>query len=130
LSAVIGWNHSCDITCRISSTIEPDQTARMRRPVWIHAGRNPIMLVLSWRGSYLFDNMKSIYFQSYLSAVIGWNHSCDITCRISSTIKSYICCWFPRFCYVPVDFLGSSRTGKKFLLSSLCLKIIFLFSQF
>jgi hypothetical protein len=24
----------------------------MRRLVWIHAGRKPIMLVLSWRGSY------------------------------------------------------------------------------
>jgi hypothetical protein len=32
--------------------MDPDQTARMRRLVWIHAGRKPIMLVLSWRGSY------------------------------------------------------------------------------
>jgi hypothetical protein len=28
-----------------------DQTARMRRLVWIHAGRKRTMLVLSWRGS-------------------------------------------------------------------------------
>jgi hypothetical protein len=27
--------------------MDPDQTARMRRLVWIHAGRKPIMLVLS-----------------------------------------------------------------------------------
>jgi hypothetical protein len=33
--------------------MDPDQTARMRRLVWIHAGRKPIMLVLSWRGSYI-----------------------------------------------------------------------------
>jgi hypothetical protein len=29
----------------------PDQTARMRMLVWIHAGRKRIMLVLSWRSS-------------------------------------------------------------------------------
>jgi hypothetical protein len=34
--------------------MDPDQTAQMRRLVWIHAGRRPIMLVLSWRGSYAF----------------------------------------------------------------------------
>jgi hypothetical protein len=31
--------------------MDPDQTARVRKLVWIHAGRKPIMLVLSWRGS-------------------------------------------------------------------------------
>jgi hypothetical protein len=32
--------------------MDPDQTALMRRLVLIHAGRKPIMLVLSWHGSY------------------------------------------------------------------------------
>jgi hypothetical protein len=31
--------------------MDPGQTARMRRVIWIHDGRKPIMLVLSWRGS-------------------------------------------------------------------------------
>jgi hypothetical protein len=31
----------------IANSMDPDQTAQMRRLVWIHAGRNPIMLVLS-----------------------------------------------------------------------------------
>jgi hypothetical protein len=31
--------------------MDPDQTARMRRLVWIHAGHKPIILVLSWLGS-------------------------------------------------------------------------------
>jgi hypothetical protein len=31
---------------------------RMRRLVWIHAGRKRIMLVLSWRGSYLYFQLK------------------------------------------------------------------------
>jgi hypothetical protein len=31
----------------IANSMDPDQTARMRRLVWIHAGRKPIMLVLS-----------------------------------------------------------------------------------
>jgi hypothetical protein len=34
--------------------MDPDQTARMRRLVWIHAGRKRIMLVLSWHGSYRY----------------------------------------------------------------------------
>jgi hypothetical protein len=33
--------------------MDPDQTAQMRRLVWINAGRKPIMLVLSWYGSYI-----------------------------------------------------------------------------
>jgi hypothetical protein len=32
--------------------MDTDQTARMRRLVWIHAGRKRITLVLSWRGSF------------------------------------------------------------------------------
>jgi hypothetical protein len=36
----------------LANSIDPDQTARVRRLVWIHARRKPIMLVLSWRGSY------------------------------------------------------------------------------
>jgi hypothetical protein len=37
------------------------QTARMRKLVWIHIGRKPIMLVLSWRGSYIvFGNLVSV----------------------------------------------------------------------
>jgi hypothetical protein len=45
--------------------MDPDQTARMRRLVWIHAGRKPIMLVLSWRGSYInkYFLIFSIYFK-------------------------------------------------------------------
>jgi hypothetical protein len=31
----------------IANSMDPDQTVWMRRLVWIHAGRKPIMLVLS-----------------------------------------------------------------------------------
>jgi hypothetical protein len=34
--------------------MDPDQTARMRRLVWIYAGRKRITLVLSWSGSHQF----------------------------------------------------------------------------
>jgi hypothetical protein len=38
-----------------------DQTALMRRLVWIHAGRKCIMLVLSWRGSFvLFQELHNM----------------------------------------------------------------------
>jgi hypothetical protein len=37
----------------IADSMDPNQTVRMRRLVWIHAGRKHIVLVLSWRGSYV-----------------------------------------------------------------------------
>jgi hypothetical protein len=37
-----------------ANNMDPDQTARMRRLDWMHAGRKRIMLVLSWRGSNAF----------------------------------------------------------------------------
>jgi hypothetical protein len=42
-----------------TNSMDPDQTARMCRLVWIHTGRKPIMLVLSWHGSFIFT-VKSI----------------------------------------------------------------------
>jgi hypothetical protein len=36
----------------IVNSMYPDQTAKMRRMVWIHAGRKRTMLVLSWSGSF------------------------------------------------------------------------------
>jgi hypothetical protein len=36
----------------IANSMDSDQTARMRRLDWIHAGRKLTMLVLSWHGSY------------------------------------------------------------------------------
>jgi hypothetical protein len=44
----------------IANSMDTDQTARMRRLVWIHAGRKRTMLVLSWRGSYNFTVDKFI----------------------------------------------------------------------
>jgi hypothetical protein len=41
----------------IANSMDPDQTARMCRLVWIHAGRKPIMLVLSWHGSIISLNV-------------------------------------------------------------------------
>jgi hypothetical protein len=38
----------------IANNMDPDQTVRMRRLVWIQAGRKRITLVLSWRGSFIF----------------------------------------------------------------------------
>jgi hypothetical protein len=41
-----------------SDSMDPDQTTQMRRLVWIHAARKPIMLVLLWRGSFV----SSVHF--------------------------------------------------------------------
>jgi hypothetical protein len=40
--------------------MDPDQTAWMRRLVWIHAGRKRIMLVLSLRGSVLCLRLREM----------------------------------------------------------------------
>jgi hypothetical protein len=42
----------------IANSKDPDQTARM---VWIHAGRKPIMLILSWRGSFMGSEPMGCY---------------------------------------------------------------------
>jgi hypothetical protein len=39
--------------------MDPDQTARKRMLVWIHAGRKRIALVLSWHGS---NDSLSFYY--------------------------------------------------------------------
>jgi hypothetical protein len=54
--------------------MDPDQTVRMRRLVWIHAGRKPIMLVLSWHGSNIETELttNSIEFEFRLHGCAGW----------------------------------------------------------
>jgi hypothetical protein len=49
--------------------MEPDQTALMHRLVLIHAGREPIMLVLSWRGSYIVLPAEKLRKKSFLMEV-------------------------------------------------------------
>jgi hypothetical protein len=46
-----------------------DQTARMRRLVWIHAGGKPIMLVLLWRGSFIFKVHISHYLEKLVHVI-------------------------------------------------------------
>jgi hypothetical protein len=58
--------------------MDPDQTARMRRLVWIHAGRKRTMLVLSWRGSYNYQPSKSdacCVYKSFLRIKMQQNRS-------------------------------------------------------
>jgi hypothetical protein len=40
--------------------MDPVQAARMRRLVWIHAGRKRTMLVLSWRGLFILSKHVQI----------------------------------------------------------------------
>jgi hypothetical protein len=47
--------------------MDPDQTERMRRLVWIHVDRKRTMLVLSWCGSFAFDLKKNN--EGYLSKI-------------------------------------------------------------
>jgi hypothetical protein len=49
--------------------MDPDQAAWMRRLVWIHAGRKPIIMVLSWHGSNLVK-FKFIVLDGYLELLV------------------------------------------------------------
>jgi hypothetical protein len=49
--------------------MDPDQTSWMRRLVWIHADRKPIMLVLSWRGSFV---PQKLYYFRFSKAFQFW----------------------------------------------------------
>jgi hypothetical protein len=53
--------------------MDPDQTARMRRLVWIHAGRKRITLVLSWHGSYglKHTNVDLMLFVCLFNPMLG-----------------------------------------------------------
>jgi hypothetical protein len=54
----------------IANSMDPDQTARMRRLVWIHTGRKPIMLVLSWRSSNVIHwQWQNIYYWIILGEI-------------------------------------------------------------
>jgi hypothetical protein len=50
--------------------MDPDHTARMRRLVWIHAGRKPIMLFFSCHGSQKYC-FKAEYKKSTMLASAG-----------------------------------------------------------
>jgi hypothetical protein len=47
-----------------ANSMGPDQNARMRRLVWIQAGRKRTMLLLSWRGSFKDTLIGLIYFMT------------------------------------------------------------------
>jgi hypothetical protein len=49
----------------IANSMDSDQNARMRRLVWNHAGRKPIMLVLSWRDSFFIKFTSNDCFRSF-----------------------------------------------------------------
>jgi hypothetical protein len=53
----------------LANSMDPDQTARMRRLVWIHAGCKPIMLVLSWRGSYIVHDAYIFFGEKVCTCV-------------------------------------------------------------
>jgi hypothetical protein len=54
---IMDQNPCCSLTNPkeklIANSIDPDETARMRRLVWIHAGCKRTMLVLSWHGTFI-----------------------------------------------------------------------------
>ena len=49
--------------------MNPDQTARMRRLVWIHAGRKHTMLVLSWRGSFIIVSACLKFLELFIAVL-------------------------------------------------------------
>jgi hypothetical protein len=53
--------------------------ARMRRLVWIHAGRKRTMLVLSWRGSIVILFSRYHIRHEVTSTVSGWCCICSCT---------------------------------------------------
>jgi hypothetical protein len=60
-----------------SDSMDPDQTAWMRRLVWIHAGCKPIMLVLSWHSSFILSITISCH-HPLLDTDLLWQVFCQI----------------------------------------------------
>jgi hypothetical protein len=72
--------------------MDRDQTVRVRRLVWIHAGRKPIMLVLSWCRSFI--DCIYLIFQKYCEMSLLLEKEKLKTVSLSSTglhlIKIYV----------------------------------------
>jgi ABC-type thiamine transport system ATPase subunit len=58
----------------IANSMDPDLTARMRRLVWIHAGRKLITLVLLWHGSYQLQVSVQFTFYAYSGYSVYHNY--------------------------------------------------------
>jgi hypothetical protein len=105
--------------------MDPDQTVRMRRLVWIHAGRKPIMLVLSWRGSYVHYNyvhvvIKLRYFYLFLTSTRESIDFLYIRKKIFSLLAERLwfntfghnCTWINTLRGMHVGSFFSSKAGK------------------
>jgi hypothetical protein len=71
----------------ISNSMDPDQTARMRRLVWIYACGKPIMQVLPWRGSYVFPlspccRLKKYFIRQFFFLVVVWFYGAPSQLRL------------------------------------------------
>jgi acetoin utilization deacetylase AcuC-like enzyme len=87
----------------IANSMDPNQTGRMHRLVWIHAGRKRTMLVLSWRGS--------IHVIGYDCAV---HHGVyDYTCIVSGASIQAAQSLNNHAANIAINWYGGWHHGKK-----------------
>jgi hypothetical protein len=67
--------------------MDPDQTARRRRLVWIRAGRKPIMFVLSWRGSFVYLRRTIFLFHFKFKERNAYKNA-----NMINIIQTSVCC--------------------------------------
>jgi hypothetical protein len=60
---------------------QPAQTARMRRLVWIHASRKRTLLVLSWRGAFIYFCRDLLLF--IILNPLYYRYQCYFYCNLS-----------------------------------------------
>ena len=51
---------------------DSDQTGRLPRLIWVFAGRTVILLVLSWGGSYFFDQLLTSVRNDIVTITLTW----------------------------------------------------------
>jgi hypothetical protein len=86
--------------------MDPDQTAWMRWLVWIHAGRKPIMLVLSWRGSFIIYYKQLLFMITGVFTVTGGSYNTSL--QVMPLVSGFI----PLPKIKLYKYNGAKTTGK------------------
>ena len=94
-SSLSTWGKLMSLAIIRAHSEASDQTGRMPRLIWVFAGRNVILLVLSWEGSFYFVSFASTILISVISRrFISWNSPRKREYFYTDRSKAVLLLWF------------------------------------
>ena len=103
-SSLSAWRKLGSLAAHWAHSEDSDQTGQMHRLIWVFSGRTATLLVLSWGGSYLVNNM--IYRYGFISTV-------QETCHFMYTFRNKVS-EPPSLKVLFLDRQNDLCTGKEF----------------